>query len=224
MKKILIILFCILLYNTSYAASQTSIMRHAFNTPERISTDIKKLTKYLTKPLNSEYDKLQAIAYWISSHIAYDAYKYDGKIHQKSLKYKYDILKAKAGICSDFAKLFNDMSMLAGIKNVRIVTGHVVENVKSPQKNFSSKQLGVGHAWNEAIVNGRRFYIDTTWMAPMTIGKNGKKRKSAYKHRIDIKKRGRQNTQINTNINTFYFDFTPKEEVQQYRRQHYETD
>jgi len=221
MKKFLCLLF-ILLYPVSVSAvSEAGIQRRAFNAPDNVSENIKHLTAYLTKGYDNDYDKLKVIAYWMSSHIVYDGYKYDGGINKKAFEYKYDILKAKVGICSDFAKLFYEMATLAKVKNVSIVSGYVVKTKRLKRKYTGRELPAAGHAWNKAVINGRAFYIDTTFMTPTAIGATGKKFKSEFKHKTDIKKRERQNTEVNTKINFFYFDFVPPDELKKYGTHHW---
>lgn len=190
------------------------IEQRAFKAPDRISINKYQLTQYLIKPFSNDYDKLRVIAYWIASHIAYDSYKFDnGKANKKEMKFKYDILKAKAGICSDFALLFAQMADIANVKSVEVVTGYVLENAKGLKKNYSRHEMPVtGHAWNRVTLNGRRFFVDTTYMSANRIGYNHKY-KSSLKHKLDVQKRMYTKERFNRNINTFYFDFTPRDEV-----------
>lgn len=220
MKKVIAILLMMFYPFVSLAASEQSIRKRAFNAPDAISEDARKLAKYLVKPYDDDLDKMRVIAYWIASHIAYDSYKFDaGKVNTKNLSYKYDILKAKTGICSDFAKLFYDMSLAAGIKNVSVVTGYVVSTDRL-RPNYPDKKKGTGHAWNEIIYNKRRYYVDTTYMSTDSIGRDGKKYKSALKHRLDLRRRGRK-AKVSPNIRTFYFAFDTKDEVKAYKEHHW---
>lgn len=226
MKKVILGLSIIMLALLSFplqthaAAGEASIRRRAFNAPDNISDDMRALTFYLVKPYKDDYEKLKSIAYWIASHIAYDSYVYDVKYNEKTGSYHYDILKAKAGICRDFALLFSQMAQLAGIKGVKVVHGYVVKTNRL-RKTYPKKSLGVGHAWNEVKMGGRTFFVDTTFMAPMRIGQDGKKYKSSLKHKMELKKRGRSRTQVDENIRVGYFDFTPADEVKEFGEVHW---
>lgn len=220
MYKVICYLFILLYPVCAFAVSDSAIRRHAFNTPDRASDNIGKLTRYLVKPYDNDYDKLKAIAYWIASNIAYDGYKYDGKVNTKMLKYEYDVLKAKAGICTDFAKLFAEMADIAGVNNVEIVSGYVINTDKYKRKYSKRMIPNVGHAWNKVTLGHREFYVDTTFMAPQRIGYDDERRKSTFKHRREIKKRGKLPTYVDTNIDDYYFDFVPKSEVKDRRKHH----
>lgn len=223
MKKFFCLLFFVFYPFLGFAATEAGIQRRAFGAPDSVSDNVKSLTAYLTKGYDSDYDKLKVIAYWMASHIVYDGYKYDSSagVNAKAFKYKYDILKAKVGICSDFAQLFSEMATAAGVKNVSVVSGYVVKTKKLKRK-YSQRELpAAGHAWNRVTADGRTFYVDTTFMAPEVIGATGKKFKSEFKHKTDIKKRERKSAEVNTRINTFYFDFVPPDELEKYGTHHW---
>lgn len=195
-------------------ATAAAIEQRAFNAPDRISGNKYQLTQYLIKPFKSDYDKLRVIAYWIASHIAYDNYKYDnGVVNVKEMKVNYDILKAKAGICTDFANLFADMAEIANIRHVEVVHGYVLENVRTIKKYYHQREMPAnGHAWNKVTLNGHSFFVDTTYMSNNRIGA-GKKYKSSLKHKLELQKRSRTAEKFNKDIDNFYFDFSPREEV-----------
>lgn len=223
MKKFFCVLCFVFYPFLCFAATEAGIQRRAFGAPDSISENSAKLTAYLTQGYDSDYDKLKVIAYWMASHIAYDGYKYDNTagVNERAFKYKYDILKAKVGICSDFAQLFSEMASLAGIKDVSIVSGYVVKTKRLKRKYTERELPDSSHAWNRVTVDGRTFYVDTTFMSPEIIGATGKKFKSEFRHKNDIKKRERSNTEVNTRINTFFFDFVPPDELKKYGTHHW---
>ncbi len=195
-------------------ASEVSIQRHAFNAPDHVANNINHLTQYLVRPFKNDYDKLKVIAYWIASHLAYDNYKYDnGQVYQKEIKYKYDVLKAKMGICSDFAKLYAEMAKIAGVSaQVEYVTGYVFQPRRVKSYYMRKDVPPVGHAWNEVTFGRRQFFVDTTYMCANRVGQSTKKRKSSLEHRHEVRKRNISKEKFSTDINTFYFDFTPQSE------------
>lgn len=199
-------------------ASDEAILKRAIETPRYETYNVQKLANYLTKPYKKDYDKLKVIAYWIATHIAYDGYKYNNeKLNQKELSYKYDILETRTGICEDFAHLFVELAKAARINNVTYVNGYVLEDQKKLQKSYNRRQMPkVGHAWNEVELNGRKFFVDTTFMAQEVIGPNRKNQRiTTLNHKLDIKRRTKK-YQTNNKINDFYFDFTPRSEFEKY--------
>lgn len=195
-------------------ATTSSIEQRAFNAPDHLANNKYQLTKYLIKPFKNDYDKLRVLAYWIASHIAYDNYKYDnGKINIKEMKVHYDILKSKAGICTDFANLFAEMAKIANISSVEVVYGYVLHNVRTIKKIYWQREMpSTGHAWNKVVLNGRTFFVDTTYMSSNRIGA-GRKYKSSLKHKLDLQKRMRTAEKFNRYVEAFYFDFSPRQEV-----------
>ena len=201
-------------------ASDNQLKRRAFNAPDNVGTNTHSLTKYLIQPCTNDYEKLYVIAYWIASHISYDEYKYrNGKVDKRNFNYKGNILKEKAGICTDFAQLFSDMANIANVRNVKTVHGFVLEKQTLMKKLYYHKDMPkVAHAWNQAEIDGRRFYIDTTFMAGNRVSPKSNFATN-LKHRLDLKKNGRQN-QVYTNVNEDYFDFIPKQEIKKHHTLH----
>ena len=77
-----------------------------------------------------------------------------------------------------------------------------------------------GHAWNRVnLGNKRKFFVDTTFMSGARIGDNAIKPGSSFKHKYDVKNRKKQN-KVNTDIDDFFFDFTPQEEVNEHGMLH----
>ena len=221
MKKHLSLMICFLLL--SFAANagvrNEQIAYYAFNAPDRVASDRQSLARYLTKPYRNDYDKLQSIAYWIASHIAYDGYKYsNGKVSEREMQYEYDILQYRTGICEDFAKLFNELAQMSGISGVEYVTGYVLENQDKIKRFYNRRDVRKqdGHAWNRVELGKRKFFVDTTFMTGAHIGNDSIKPGSTSQHKYDVRSRKRQN-KINTNIRDFFFDFTPKEEIKEER-------
>ena len=215
MKKLFCFVFGILFFAHAAAMADTLALR-AFHAPTNIGKNKYGLVNYLTKDLDSDYDKLRIIAYWIASHIAYDDYKYSTEkgVNVKEMNYNYDILEKRSGICGDFAQLFAEMANIAHAGRVSIVNGYVLENVRKIKKTYRKKDVAnmTGHSWNLVQLDGRKFFVDTTFMARSTLRQNSNRRVSSLRHRIDLQKRGRSH-EVNTEVNDFFFDFTPKTEV-----------
>ena len=207
-------------------ASETAIEQRAFNAPEKYSQNARQLTQYLIKPFDNKLDRLRVIAYWMASHISYDGYKYNGKVNKRNIGYHYDVFKARTGICEDFALLFQEMSQYAGVRGVKIETGYVVDT-KALRKQYPSHLLkkADGHAWNSIKIGDKVYFIDTTWMAPQKITPKNSSTFNSLSHKLEIKKRSRTTIKkkVTTDINTYYFLFTPQDEVRIHKQQHFPT-
>lgn len=222
MKKILLVVSIFFIFSFVPVYGASLIENHAFNAPDSVASNRNTLAKYLARPYNNDYDKLKAIAYWIASHIAYDGYKYNsGKIDVKESRYEYDILQYRTGICEDFARLFADMAERAGIRGVEYVTGYVLENQRTIKNIYGNRDIKgeTGHAWNRVKLNGRTFFVDTTFMAQGHIGGSRMRPAASLRHKTDLKKR-KFEKQVNTQIEEFFFDFTPKQELKEYHMIH----
>ena len=224
MKKFLLSALISIIFSFTATAVERNnrIAAFAFQTPDKVAGSRRSLALYLTKPYRSDYDKLQAIAYWISSHIAYDGYKYNnGKVSAKELQYEYDVLQYRTGICTDFAELFTEIANEAGIPGVETVRGYVLEKQNKIKRFYNQRDVSkeAGHAWNRVKIGKRAFFVDTTFMARGSIGENGIRPASSFKHKHDVKDRKRMNY-VNTQVNDFFFDFTPKQELYEFRTIH----
>lgn len=219
MKRLVCILILFIFALPAYALD-SALRNHAFNAPHHLNSSTHSLTSYLIKPCKDDYERLYVIAYWIASHISYDEYKYNnGKINDKAMAYKGDILKEQAGICQDFAQLFADMANIAGVRNVKVVHGYVLENQVTIKKFYRQKDMPkTGHAWNSAEIKGRKFYIDTTFMSGNRITPTHNHANN-LKHKLDLNKNGRSK-EVYTDVNDTFFDFTPKEEIKKVRMIH----
>lgn len=233
MKKFLLILvLCIGCIANSFAAKnsdvksihENAILQRALKAPDSVSKSARQLTAYLIAPYDNNIDKMRVIAYWIASHIAYDSYKYsDGRVNKRNMGYHYDVFKARTGICSDFALLFQEMTQYAGIRGVKYVSGYVVDTSRL-QNRYSERQLGDRHAWNSVKIDGKVYYVDTTFMAPQHVKTRGSNRINSLQHKFEIKKRSRSfyNNSVDKDINKYYFLFAPQDEVRKMHQHHFE--
>ncbi|MBR1601654.1 MAG: transglutaminase domain-containing protein, partial [Alphaproteobacteria bacterium] len=192
MKKIWlpVIVGLLLSFTASARGYNAQIASYAINAPERVANNKVALAQYLTRPYHKDYDKLQSIAYWIASHIAYDGYKYSaGKSSEKEMQYKYDVLQYRTGICADYARLFSDLAQIANISGVDYVEGYVLENQHKIKRFYNGRDVSKrnGHAWNRVnLGNKRKFFVDTTFMSGARIGDNAIKPGSSFKHKYDV--------------------------------------
>ena len=60
---------------TNYPSNR--IRRYVNKTPRDKEQTLTSLVSYLIKPLDDDYDKAKAIAFWIAGHINYDEYLYN---------------------------------------------------------------------------------------------------------------------------------------------------
>lgn len=220
------ILFIFLLCSSLFISSDAwatrytsrSLKKYVLQVPRREENNISSLVNYLTKRLDDDYDKAKVIAFWIASHINYDEYLYhDGKTSKLINTYhgqsSSELLKSRAGICGDFAQLFEDMCRKAGIRAYQ-VHGYASAGTSIRREKYSHKfkHNAVGHAWNYFIYKNRNIYVDTTFMAHGTTGVSRQIGNFTHKRALnEIKRENRYKSQIN-DFDEYYFDFDYEDE------------
>lgn len=193
--------------------SSDQIRRYVDKTPREKENNVSTLTAYLVKPFDTDYDKAKAIAFWIASRISYDEYLFnDGKTTRLFRTYDgqgaKELLKSRVGICSDFAELFATMCRRAGIR-AHTVSGYVYPYGRSLT---ASERRNSGHAWNYFSYDGRKIYVDTTFMSKGRIQVKGSASATNRERSLDKVRKDNKNTSRTHNFDDFYFDFTYKAE------------
>lgn len=204
---------------TNYPSAR--IKRYVNKTPRDKEQSINSLVSYLIKPLDDDYDKAKAIAFWIAGHISYDEYLYNNGQTTKLIKtYRgqdaRELLKSRVGICGDFAELFVEMCQKAGIR-ANVVHGYAYPGSKALSEN-KLKRGSFGHAWNYFKYKDKKIYVDTTFMSKGSTGVSS--RISNYSHKKALREVQRDNkykSQVN-DFDEYYFDFDYKDEM---RKKHY---
>ena len=190
------------------------IKNYVNRTPRKDEDYLLTLAKYLSKPFDNDYDKAMAISFWIASRINYDEYLYsNGKTSKLRNNYKgqnpSQLLKSRVGICGDFADLFVALCKQAGIRATE------VSGYSYPAKKFvsNSEKRSSGHAWNYFLYNGKKIYVDTTFMAKGTTGVKGVQNHQNRRRALNkIKKDNKRESTINS-FDDYYFDFNYKDEI-----------
>jgi hypothetical protein len=208
---------------TNYQSSR--IKRYVNRTPRDKEQSLSSLVSYITKPLDDDYDKAKAIAFWIAGHINYDEYLYNNGQTTKLIKsYRgqdaRELLKSRVGICGDFAELFVEMCKRAGIR-AEEVHGYAYPGTKLISEN-KLRRSASGHAWNYFKYKGKKIYVDTTFMAKGSTGVSG--RVSNYSHKKalrEVQRDNRYTSQVN-DFDEYYFDFDYKDEMRKKRYIHQE--
>jgi len=211
-----------LLFFSAEAKISGQIRSYVNKTPRSYEDSLDTLVPYLIKPYTNDYDKAASIATWIASRIVYDQFMYNrGKpteLFEKRVNMsdeekeiadsEEDILISRVGTCQDYAKLFSRMAQAAGLE-VGTVEGYIVRNKKRPEKSMT---VNNAHVWNYFMYNGKKIYVDTTWMAGGKL---------PYSSRISEKKREKQVNKFEKmnkkrskiySVNDYYFDFDYEKE------------
>lgn len=134
----------------------------------------------LNSPENKDLPDYVKILKFVHHYI-----KYDLNYYAKLLNVE-QIIQSKAGVCSEFATLFNAMARLAQIPS-SIVHGFAL----GEYDKFES------HAWNMIYVNNKWIHVDPTWnLSKGIVSSSHIYLKDNRKEDILVKYRG-QNSEIN---------------------------
>ncbi len=140
------------LHLTTSSFAQKSLVQRSKNAPFWVSTNVERLSNYLTAPYESDSLKARAIYEWMSNHIRYD-------VHKKRKQYKSNrLLKRRKGICSHYSQLYSDLCNSAGLQVMK-VEGYS----RSIEMYPNEKHYWSTHAWNAIKLNDKWFFVDMTW-------------------------------------------------------------
>ncbi|KAK9680547.1 hypothetical protein K7432_015903, partial [Basidiobolus ranarum] len=135
--------------------------QYARDTPQEVTHDLKRLTKYLIQPFDSELCQIRSIFVWIADNISYDVDGFlSGNIPDQSAK---STLHSRSSVCEGYANLFQEMCEISGIY-VQKIHGYSRGAGTDPSTE-SRGPLGSNHAWNVVRINGVYRMIDSTWGA-----------------------------------------------------------
>lgn len=221
MKKIsflLAIFIGILFMISAEARIDGKVRSHVNKIPRDYEDSIDTLVPYLIKPYDNDYDKAAAIATWIASRVVYDQFLYNRgrptEIFEKQLKNsneentataeeQKDILISRVGTCKDYAALFVRMCQAAGIQ-AGTVGGYIVRNKNRPK---ASMTVNNSHVWNYFMYQGRKVYVDTTWMAGGKLPYSTRISEERREKQIGkFEKLNKKRSKIYP-VNDYYFDF-----------------
>lgn len=121
-----------------------------------VLAEIKRISDEICEGINSDYEKLRAITYWVSDNIYYDHPAYNKGIPQECLSLEY-MLNNRSSVCGGYANMTAALCAAQGIRCLNI-TGSAV-NVGC----FNEGYAGEFHEWNVAKIDGRYIIVDSGW-------------------------------------------------------------
>lgn len=120
--------------------------------PSGPSSSVQDLAEAITAGIDDDYAKMVAIYDWVTNNITYDLDKAkDISAYGSGADY---LLETGSGVCHDYAQLTRELLLSVGIE-ATYETGEVIN---------SSGETEL-HAWNQALIGGRWYALDTTWGA-----------------------------------------------------------
>jgi hypothetical protein len=155
------VFFLLLIFIVKYPKAQqfkdhNGIDHVVFNIPDSQTNSTEGIARYIQFHFDSEGDKARAIYSWVTSNLRYD--KDSANIINSGIDHDAIItvaLKRRKGVCENFAAIFNDISVKAGLTSV-VINGY-------------TKQAGTidrtGHSWCAAFIDKNWYLYDPTWDA-----------------------------------------------------------
>jgi hypothetical protein len=132
------------------------------------------LRQQLTRPYETNLQKVRAIFRWIADNISYNVViyprtprnrgfkqaieePYDPVIEAKGLdeRVAYSVLRKKTALCNGYARLFKTLCDYAGIPS-EIITGYA-------RTNMGSSKFRSNHTWNAVYIDSAWHLLDVTW-------------------------------------------------------------
>ena len=188
MPKILIAIYCcaIQIVSSQITDFKAIDFTKANNTAKKLSevpvSDLKQLSSLLTKNLETDVEKFNAIFIWVTHHIKgsqklMDSYEWNIKKYKnnpKKLKqwkkgFRREVFKHlqkyNETLCTGYAYLIKSLANAANI-NCQIVNGTSGYHSKKVQKP--------NHCWNAVFLNNKWYLCDATWAAGYTLASDQK--------------------------------------------------
>lgn len=161
MKRTILFILLILNIGIVFSVDYTKIDKQAESVPQNLKT-AQEITRYLTRNLSSQKDKVRAIYYWIAHTIRYDVSKMNlNETYTDPQELVDEVLKNRKGVCANYAALFNAFCKAAGIQSY-IIEGYTRQNEKT---------IFIGHAWNAVKIDNKFYCIDATWASGYVNGR-----------------------------------------------------
>ncbi|MCB0698415.1 MAG: hypothetical protein H6551_11955 [Chitinophagales bacterium] len=114
MKNTLIFLFTL---QTLIASAQTDTT-NGFTAPANVSNNVQELADYLCESLSSDKDKANIIFNWVTHNISFDIKA--AKDPERTPKSAQDVLKNKKGAADEYAELYKELCLAAGLEAVTV--------------------------------------------------------------------------------------------------------
>ena len=144
-------------YNTPFCIQPENNFLSVYDGEVNIS--LEEISNFVTKGLQTDYDKGIAIGSFIHKNIEYD---YNALTEKRNIVHVQDstseilLSKFKVATCAGYSHMFNELANYAGVKSKEVI-GYT----KTSHKGINNS-IGY-HAWNMVWVDGEAKLYDFTW-------------------------------------------------------------
>lgn len=141
-----------------------------------IWAEIEKISNEICDGIDDDYEKLRAIADWVSDNIYYDRPAVRRGEPPSCLTLEY-VLNNRSSVCGGYANMTAALCNAQGIRCLSITGKALV----SGNNYLNTNMEGGLHEWNVAEINGRQIIVDSCWMSANNLSNNGN-----YTHKNNV--------------------------------------
>ena len=124
--------------------------------PNQSTFSTNSIADYITSNFKTDDEKIRAVFYWTASTISYDIENMRVLNYTDTFENRIkNALKTRKGVCSDYAEIFKDIAIKAGI-NAVVINGYT---------RYNGEVLTDPHAWCGAKIGNKWYVFDPTWGA-----------------------------------------------------------
>lgn len=132
------------------------------HTARSIMEEVKALSAEICKGLDDDKDKVNALAMWVGTNVAYDFDIAESDISSLSVISLEAVIKSGyKTTCGGFANLFSALCHTQNIYCLNMKGGTPADGWKRSEL----EQAPANHEWNAVAVDGQWYYIDCTWIS-----------------------------------------------------------
>lgn len=133
-----------------------------YETVERILNDVQELSDEICSGYSYDYDKICAMADYVSSTISYDLDAKHNAVTFDVISLE-NVLEKKRTTCAGFANLFSCMCNAQGFYCVNIRGSAISNDDGIYRDNLDDENTVMNHEWTAVDYNGRWIFVDCTW-------------------------------------------------------------
>lgn len=145
-----------------FPINKRKVDQRALKAPKKLQGDLPRLTAYLIKEANNDFEKARAIYSWIVSNISYDHKVIEDNIRRINKNIR-DILNRRKAICMGYADLFDAMADLAALESV------TVDGYSKGTATSKADLNEPDHSWNAVKLEGKWYLLDATWGSSLAL-------------------------------------------------------
>ncbi|MGN1118737.1 MAG: transglutaminase domain-containing protein [Oscillospiraceae bacterium] len=129
--------------------------------PQKIAealSQVQEISDTVCANITDDYEKLRALAQWVSDNIYYDYDARNNDVTPETLCLSH-VLETHRTVCGGFSTLFAALCQAQGLEcfNIR---GRALNTGISYAEDYGTDAM---HEWNYAVIDGRGIWIDTVW-------------------------------------------------------------